>query len=346
MARLVMDGRLLSPQLVRQRLQLAAWAPDASAQRALLSGYERWCEQKGRRGDCLLLGGTLGPEERRSLALSLALESGSVWSGASDAVKRMVDPLLLQAMVATFMAAYMAMLLLPEPVSKAVAVALTVYLVSWLGWSTLRSIIGGWRQLTREAEGARTFAELSAAGERFGRIMGEQSARVFVMLVTAALGQTAGLVAKGPSLPGYAQAALLAESQGLRLGAVGQVSAVAVVDEQLIISLGSSAAAMSSRPEEPSDLNAPKIHEGKQGKHIPGHNNFQPGKSELTYPEPQRLLERFIGKGVRYSNKEVVDFGEEIGTYVGPDGVRVPTTRGTIHFDSKGGAHIVPAAPQ
>lgn len=90
---------------------------------------------------------------------------------------------------------------------------------------------------------------------------------------------------------------------------------------------------------------APRIHVGKQGKHILGHNNFQPGKSELTHPDPQRLLDGFVGTGVRHGNKEVVAFGILIGVYVAPNGIRSPTTRGTIHYDAKGYAHIVPAAP-
>ena len=89
----------------------------------------------------------------------------------------------------------------------------------------------------------------------------------------------------------------------------------------------------------------PKVHDGKQGKHVPGHNNFQPGKSELTHPNPQALLDKGAGKGVQHGNKEVVDFGEEIGIHVGKDGTRSATTRGTIHYDAKGGAHIVPAKP-
>jgi RHS repeat-associated protein len=88
------------------------------------------------------------------------------------------------------------------------------------------------------------------------------------------------------------------------------------------------------------------IHLGKQGKHIPGHPNFQPGKSELTHPDPQKLLDKFSGKGERIGNKEYVDFGENIGTHVLKDGTRTSTTRGTIHYDEKGGAHIVPAPPK
>src|SRR5205823_5955786 len=33
-----------------------------------------------------------------------------------------------------------------------------------------------------------------------------------------------------------------------------------------------------------------RIHMGQQGKHIPGHNNYRPGKSALTAPNPQELI--------------------------------------------------------
>lgn len=90
-----------------------------------------------------------------------------------------------------------------------------------------------------------------------------------------------------------------------------------------------------------------KIHAGKQGKHIPGHNNFIPGKSELTHPDPQGLINRHAGTGIRHGNKEVVDFGETIGDALSEGGIRTSTTRGTIHYSADGStAHIVPAKPR
>jgi len=51
----------------------------------------------------------------------------------------------------------------------------------------------------------------------------------------------------------------------------------------------------------------PKIRLGKQGKHVPEHNNFQPGKSEWTHPDPQALLDQFGSTGVRSAQRELVD---------------------------------------
>ncbi len=87
------------------------------------------------------------------------------------------------------------------------------------------------------------------------------------------------------------------------------------------------------------------VHAGKQGKHIPGHPNYQPGKSIFT-GDAQKLLDKCAGKGEWIGqNKERVDFGEIIGKYVDPvTGEAVETTKGIIHY-SKNGAHIVPARP-
>lgn len=102
-----------------------------------------------------------------------------------------------------------------------------------------------------------------------------------------------------------------------------------------------------------------KIHLGKQAKHIPGSNNYKvlrsKGKrpSELTHPDPQRLIDNKAGTGQKiistdgsWTSKEVVDFGENIGFWVDESNpsIQLPTTRGTIHY-SKDGTHIVPAHP-
>jgi RHS repeat-associated protein len=101
------------------------------------------------------------------------------------------------------------------------------------------------------------------------------------------------------------------------------------------------------------DSVGPKIHDGQQGKHVPGHNNFQPGKSELTDPDPQGLLDQGTGTGQQVGNtpvgqsgsKERVDFGKRIGNYVDPvTGEKSPTSIGIIHHGSRG-SHIVPARP-
>ena len=91
-----------------------------------------------------------------------------------------------------------------------------------------------------------------------------------------------------------------------------------------------------------------KLHIGRQGKHMPGHNNYQPGRS-IIYGDAakiQQLLNKFAGKGEKVGiNKERVDFGETIGIHVDPDNNKFETTMGTIHHSAKG-SHIVPATPK
>lgn len=90
----------------------------------------------------------------------------------------------------------------------------------------------------------------------------------------------------------------------------------------------------------------------KQGKHILGHPNYIPGKSILTHPDPQDLINRFAGNGQPLKGtfgqpgfKERVDFGEIIGEYLDPStGVATLTSKGILHY-SQAGVHIVPARP-
>jgi filamentous hemagglutinin len=102
-----------------------------------------------------------------------------------------------------------------------------------------------------------------------------------------------------------------------------------------------------------------KIHEDKQGKHIVGHRNYQLQTSSdlqpsiLKHQDPEKLLREHAGKGSSNKSfkhgdgyKEVVDFKEYIGECFDAEAKQyVPTTRGTIHYDKIGGAHIVPTRP-
>lgn len=120
---------------------------------------------------------------------------------------------------------------------------------------------------------------------------------------------------------------------------------------------GSSTAPASARAQIVASTNAANpryltIHAGQQGKHVPTHNNFTPGRSELTHANPQALLtdRAFTGTPLRGSPgqpgfRERIDFGEPIGVYVDPTaGTRATTSVGIVHYSSTG-AHIVPARP-
>jgi filamentous hemagglutinin len=95
------------------------------------------------------------------------------------------------------------------------------------------------------------------------------------------------------------------------------------------------------------------LDDAKQDKHRPGTRNYQKGRSVLTHPDPQSLLDRHAGTGQPVNNipvghagyRERVEFGQTIGDYVDIGGNSTPTTRGIIHYDGAGRAHIVPSAP-
>lgn len=96
----------------------------------------------------------------------------------------------------------------------------------------------------------------------------------------------------------------------------------------------------------PKDL--PKnIDEGKQGKHIKGHNNYIDGKSYFNEDiNPQELLDGvhsgsypIVSAGAR--GNPVVDFGKSIGVDARSN---LSTRFGQIHY-GKSGAHIVPHNP-
>lgn len=92
----------------------------------------------------------------------------------------------------------------------------------------------------------------------------------------------------------------------------------------------------------------------KQAKHLSQHKNFQSGRSIFEHSNPQELIHRFAGTGIKDSKslpgtpgyKEIVNFGEFIGYHVDQKtGTRIPTNWGKIHY-SKNGVHIVPTFPR
>ena len=96
-----------------------------------------------------------------------------------------------------------------------------------------------------------------------------------------------------------------------------------------------------------------QIHPGRQNKHIEGTNNYNQQRDSGKNPSiltsnPSKLLKEGAGKGrLTTPNKESVDYGRVIGKYYDREsGKYYDTTRATIHYDSKGNAHIVPARPR
>ncbi|NOK38297.1 hypothetical protein HMI49_34375 [Corallococcus exercitus] len=237
--------RRITPLGPGEHLSSEQTQPDVELTRA----YLRWCGRTGRAGDCLgLLKESPVITGDARFALALALAKGAVLEELWDAVKDMANPeALMQA--ALWTAATCALLwTVPEPATKGVAAVLSAGLIAYVGIDTFWALIQGFRHLMAESDAALTFDELRGAGERFGKVMGRQAARAFVMLATAAIGSTgATLGARLPGLPGAAQAAVRAEAEaGVVYATVGQVETVAIAADGFTVGLAPVAVAMSS----------------------------------------------------------------------------------------------------
>lgn len=186
----------------------------------------------------------LDEEERADMALMFAFES--LWPGVQAVVEASVEPEQLKIAVYTSLSIYLGLLLLPEPASKLIALAMTVTLVAYLGADTLFNVVEGYRQLKRAALSARSLLELRSIGERYGRVLGEQVGRVLVLVATTALGWNAHGVMRGPRPPGFGRAAQLLKAEtGLELAAVSrQVQAVVVSRPAVTVALTPTAAHM------------------------------------------------------------------------------------------------------
>jgi hypothetical protein len=196
------------------------------------SAYDRICQRQAEPLTCMgmLAGGlTLGPMERRMMALYFALDT--VWEGVEEAIRDMVNAAALRAMVTTMIGTALVMLVAPEPVTKLVAVALTAALIAYLGTGPVWNLGQGFLRLMDESREAMNVEALAQAGHRFGKVLGDNGARVLVVVALSALGGKSAMAAQGPRLPGFAQAASRAQLEGgFRLaGALsGEVQAITV----------------------------------------------------------------------------------------------------------------------
>ncbi len=229
-------------------IALASDMPTAEVE--LTQAYLRWCERTGRKGDCLRLlveGPTVTGDGRYALAMALA--QGVVLEEMLEAFKGMADPQAALSAALWTVTLYLVLWTVPEPVSKGLAAVMTATAMVYLGVDTFWTLIAGFKRLVEAADRATTFDELRDAGERYGKVMGQNAARAFALLATVAVGHTtAGFARTVPTLPGSAQAAALAGGRaGIRLAAVGEVGAVAISGEAVTVALAPTAVAMTAR---------------------------------------------------------------------------------------------------
>ena len=209
-------------------------SPLATASNAQLAArYQRLCAQHYGGGDCFGLladGPLLDKEDRHTLALAFAF--GSVLQETKVSLQHMVSPPAVLGLLVGTVMLYFMLWVVPEPLTKGVAALISIGLLAWLGAQTVWELLDGWARLVHEADRATTFEDLEQAGRRFSKVMGDNTARVVVLVVTAAVGGGAAKFSQRlPLLPGYSRAAAQAEAQGVRLTAAGEVAQVAAPAE-------------------------------------------------------------------------------------------------------------------
>ena len=237
------------PPRATTQLAVVSWgSPEQRDERAeLVREYYQWCERRGTPGDCLALlqdSPYLTDEDKKTLAFALATQG--VWDGTAAVIDEVLDPVQLQIALVSTITMTLALLAIPEPISKIIVIVLTASLVGYVGWDTLVGLIEGWRRLEEECKQARTFSELRVADEKYGRVMGEKVTRLLVLAATAALASGGGKSING-GLPGLSQASRLATAEGLSFEVLGLVRSVKATGRILTVSMEANALRMANQ---------------------------------------------------------------------------------------------------
>ncbi|MFP2925396.1 AHH domain-containing protein [Pyxidicoccus sp. 3LG] len=230
----------------------SSWSlTDRVMQGALRKGYHRWCQAQEAPGDCLsLLQDGLGFSANARLGLGLALSFAPMHESIAEALEGTFSPTFFTGVVVASLVSWVVLAANPEPIFTKVAAVVAAVLLVYLGVDAFLEVAKACFELKHAADEATTFAELEKAGARFGRVVGIQGARVFVLAVAAVVGRgtiggAAWMTSRLRMLPRFSEAARQGASQvGIRLEEAAQVSAVAVVEHGVSITLASNAVAM------------------------------------------------------------------------------------------------------
>lgn len=253
LARLVLDAPLsIRPSQQGWLVRTSAPINDADSSRKHLFGksFGGPCRSRQSKANCLSLLDVVGLSQTDKLAVALGLSFEPMRQSIAEALEDSLSPELVVAAIGAGMVTWVALAANPEPVFTKAAAIVAAVMVIYLGVDAFLELVKACFELKRASDQASTFEELAEAGERFGTVMGTQGARVFILAVTVLVGQgTLGgaswLATRLPLLPRFVEASARGASQ-MRVGleAVGQVSAVAVVEGKLIISLAPTAVTM------------------------------------------------------------------------------------------------------
>lgn len=212
-----------------------------------LEGIARGVEQSRSSHQQAELSEGKGWDTRRRERLAMAVAMTHFYDGAAAYARESVDPTRLRAVLAGMIVWYLGMLVIPEPVSKVIAVNLTVAMIAYVGVDTFLGLVEGYRQLKKEVAATWSFGTIAGAGEQFGLLVGGSVGRAFVMLASWAMARTAGHAARIPDPPRWAAAAQAAAGRygiNLQAAVAGGARTVSVAGPTLTITLAPGTMAM------------------------------------------------------------------------------------------------------
>ncbi|MFP2899456.1 restriction endonuclease fold toxin 5 domain-containing protein [Corallococcus sp. 4LFB] len=263
LARLVLEVPLTvrSPRVVRAVARKGAEL-DRGLGFMLRDRYGRWCRAHEAPGDCLSLleeGAGFGELDRLTLAVGMSLEP--LRASIGDALEDTLNPAFFVSVVSGAIASWVVLAAAPEPVfTKAAAVIAAVFL-AYVGGESFLAVVRACGALKAATDRARTFQELEEAADVFAQALGPEVARIFVLAVTVLVshGVTVGLSSALTLMPGFPDAVRLGSAQaGFSVARVLDVSAVAVVDGVVEVTLASTAMTMAAMgPPPPSSSGGP-----------------------------------------------------------------------------------------
>ena len=181
------------------------------------------------------------------LFMALRMAPRYMGPGIRDAAQQMFRSPIFLASVALSIFVYFSAWVLPEPIfSKAFAATLTARLALVVGILELRNVALACLQLYRDAQAARTMAELEVVAERFGRALGGTALRVIVAVASF------GVAKNLPNVPPGGLGAILGPPRYALAGGLSFQSASTahiVADGTIVIAgavLGTTGSAVSS----------------------------------------------------------------------------------------------------
>jgi hypothetical protein len=303
----------------------------SSAER-LTRGYLGWCGGTGlrRSADCLhLLGHSQALTLHGRYVVTLVMAMTASFGPMLDSLRELADPNAVAVMLASAVAVYLLLWLVPEPISKLISISITGALIGYLGLEMFWNLVYGWRALATEVDAATDFGQLQGAAQRFGKVLGPQMGQLLILLVSHSLGR--GLAAKGTaSPPRFAEAT--AQTQRLtrvRLGtAAAGVRSITLDSSAITISLASGATAVAVA----SSMAGGATTEPPPG----GGSSNEQGRSRSAHAEQGRAEGRRIGPAFNDAQR-----ARQSDVFVQPDGryvVRGP--RGREHVFESNGTHV------